>query len=165
MNNQEATMPESQVMTLAEAMRECNDYGMTLHYDGGWFVDWEVDIDPINGMRATASAHATGDTWPEAVSAALGRPVVERDDSEWNKAVVEAALESQSRLVAQIKGMNDNRTELVEAIVEFVDSDRALVTTFKPTADLETRALRALTTLQDIAHKHRATLAAVGEGE
>ena len=80
MSEQEATMPEPQQMTLAEAMRECNDYGMTLHYDGGWFVDWEVDIEPINGMRATANAHATGDTWAEAVSAALGRPVVERDD-------------------------------------------------------------------------------------
>lgn len=64
---------------------------------------------------------------------------------------------------ALVKAISE-RTELVEAIVEFVDSDRALVTTFKPTADLETRALRALTTLQDIAHKHRAALAAVGEG-
>ncbi len=103
-------MPEPQEMTLAEAIVAVTDKGMWLEAyrlnDGRtkWTVWHEPNPSDLYQPESGLVCHATVYTWPDAASAALGVPVVARDEAAElraaNNAFV-AFMEQHHQLIAQ----------------------------------------------------------------
>lgn len=110
--DQEATMPEPQAMTLAEAMLHLGKANRWLerHESGVWAV---YKFDAIFDQIDTT---ATGATWPEVVSVVLNRKVVERDVTAELRDAAKDWLEA--RHAHQLKDLTPRNSHSIEGKVD-----------------------------------------------